>query len=65
MIQLITGFELVLYCDSMLQNVPLTAGFGRCGESAVLSASSVAERSSASYKVSSVECTRPVQKKDE
>ena len=58
MIHLITGFELLLYCDSMLQNVPLTkncvvtllsAGFGGCGESAVLSASSVAERSSASY----------------
>ena len=24
MIHLITGFELVLYCDSVLQNVPLT-----------------------------------------
>lgn len=69
-----SGLELVLCRDIMLQKVPVTknciatllfAGFGGCGKSAVLSASSVAERSSASYKVSSVECTRPVQKKDE
>lgn len=53
-----SGLELVLCRDSTLQEVPLTknciatllfAGFGGCGESAVLSASSVAERSSASY----------------
>ena len=53
-----SGFELVLYRDRMLQKVPLTkncvvtslfSGFGGCGESAVLSTSSVAERSSASY----------------
>ena len=53
-----SGLELVLCRDMMLQKVPVTknciatllfAGFGGCGKSAVLSESSVAERSSASY----------------